>query len=65
VHAGFDDERATIGKPSFPATKGVLNEHARCEVAVICARCAPRLSLHWEAACAWFTIGILDHQRDS
>jgi hypothetical protein len=64
MHAGFYDERATVGKSSFPSTKRVLDEHARREVAVICPQRAPRLSLHRETACAWFTIGILDHKRD-
>jgi hypothetical protein len=65
VDASFDDESAAVGKSSFPATNGVLDEHARCEILVIDARRPPRLTFHREAACLWFTIGILEHQSDS
>jgi hypothetical protein len=65
MHARFDDERTAVGKSSFIATNGVLDERTRCEVTVVRARRPLQRSLHREAACAWITISILDHQSDS
>src|SRR5918995_6180828 len=65
VHAGFDDERTGISKSSFSAMNGVLDEHARCKVAVFRLGRSPQLFLHRAVICVRFTIGFLDHQRDS
>jgi hypothetical protein len=64
VSTGFDDQGTGVGKSSFPAENGVLDEHAWCEVAVIRPLRSSRLSLHLPTIWVWFTFGFLDHQSD-
>jgi hypothetical protein len=65
VRASFDDKRAGIGEPSFPAPNSVLDEYARGKVAMIRGRRSPRLSRHRSATCVRATVCFLDHQSDS